>query len=78
MDEDFHTISYENKIIRPKKISIGNNVWIGAGVKIYQGTTIEDGCVIASNSVVRGCFNKSNTIIGGNPGKVIKGNVSWN
>jgi len=77
LDEDFHTINYKNKITRPKKISIGNNVWIGAGVKIYEGTIIADGCVIASNSIVRGFFNKENTIIGGNPAKVIKENVSW-
>lgn len=71
LDENFHNITYKNKIQRPKEIKIGNNVWIGAGVKIYEGTFIADGCVISSNSIVRG-------IIGGNPSKVIKENVSWN
>ena len=77
LDNDFHQISYENKKIRPKEIVIGNHVWIGAGVKVYQGTTIADGCVIASNAVVRGVFLEKNTIIGGNPARVIKHNVNW-
>ncbi|WDF47289.1 acyltransferase [Chryseobacterium sp. KACC 21268] len=77
LDEDFHSIQYEDKIERNKEIIIGNNVWIGSGVQIFQGTTIPDGSVIASNAIVRGIFNEENCIIGGNPARIIKKNITW-
>lgn len=40
--------------ITAKKVIIGNDVWIGAGVKILPGTIIPDGCVIGASSVVKG------------------------
>ena len=77
LDEDFHSIQYDNKIQRNKEIKIGNNVWIGSGVQIFQGTIIPDNSVVASNSIVRGIFNDENCIIGGNPAKIIKKNITW-
>jgi acetyltransferase-like isoleucine patch superfamily enzyme len=78
LDEDFHKIIYDGKKESNNSIVIGNNVWIGCGVKIYKSTIIPNGCVIASNSVVKGKFSLENTIIGGNPAKVIKKGVIWN
>lgn len=75
LDEDFHSIKYDNKTEKNNEIIVGNRVWIGNGVQIYRGTNIPDGCVIASNSVVRGFFIKQNCIIGGNPAKIIKENI---
>jgi acetyltransferase-like isoleucine patch superfamily enzyme len=52
-------------------ISIGENVWIGRGCIILPGVTIENGAIIAANSVV----NKDvpeNAIFGGVPAKLIK------
>ena len=77
LDEDFHEIQYLGKKTNQKSIEIGNNVWIGCGVKIYKGTFIPDNCVIASNSIVKGVFTCENTLIGGNPAKVIKENIEW-
>lgn len=77
LDEDFHHILYANKVPKDKKIIIKDKVWIGCGVKIYQGTTIPNGCVIASDAVVRGVFEKENCIIAGNPAKIIKENIKW-
>jgi len=77
LDEDFHNVYYDGMKSRPKEIIIGNNVWIGAGAKIYQGTRVADGSVIAANSVVRGQFLEKNVVIGGNPAKVIKTDVKW-
>lgn len=54
---------------------IGNNVYIGAGSVIFGQITIGDNVIIGSNSVV----NKdipSNTIVAGNPFKVIKENFN--
>ncbi|WP_345291134.1 acyltransferase [Flavobacterium hankyongi] len=77
LDEDFHDIDYEGKTITPNEITIGNNVWIGCGVKIYKGSVVPDGCVIAANSIVRGVFTKQNTLIAGHPAKVIKEEINW-
>jgi acetyltransferase-like isoleucine patch superfamily enzyme len=77
LDEDYHQIDYKGKKETINSIRIGNRVWIGCGVKIYKGTTIPDGCVIASDSVVKGEFLRENCLIGGNPARLIKENVSW-
>ena len=55
----------------PKKVVIGNNVWIGSGAHILAGVTIGDNSIIAAGALV----NKdvpSNVIVGGMPAKVIK------
>jgi acetyltransferase-like isoleucine patch superfamily enzyme len=77
LDEDFHSINYEGRLEGDPKISIGDRVWVGCGVKIYKGTQIADGCVVDADSVVRGQFTQANTLIGGNPARVIKENISW-
>ena len=53
-----------------KGIKIGNNCWIGAGVVFLDGAELEDGCVVAANSVVNKKF-KENSIIAGVPAKKI-------
>ncbi|MCW5905670.1 MAG: acyltransferase [Chitinophagaceae bacterium] len=55
-------------------IKIGNNVWIGRGCLIMPGTIIEDGVVVAANSLVKGTL-KANSIYGGNPAKFIKNRI---
>ena len=77
LDEDFHKVRYNNKKNIDNSIIIGNHVWIGCGAQIYKGTIIPDGCIVASNSVVRGHFTTENAIIGGNPARIIKDNISW-
>ena len=52
-------------------IAIKDNVWIGAGVVIFNDTTIESGSVIGANSVVRKNI-PAFVVFAGNPGKVIK------
>ncbi|MGL4412204.1 MAG: sugar O-acetyltransferase [Bacteroidales bacterium] len=52
-------------------ITIGDNVWIGAGVSILPGVTIGDNVVVAAGSIV----NKdiaSNVVVAGNPARIIK------
>jgi acetyltransferase-like isoleucine patch superfamily enzyme len=54
-----------------KGVIIEDNVWIGAGVKILDGVTIEKNSIIAAGAVV----NKKvimNSIVGGVPAKLIK------
>lgn len=77
LDEDYHEINYTGKMEKPNEINIGNHVWIGCDVKIYKGTTIPNGCVIAAGSIVRGVFSEENVLIGGNPAKIIRQNITW-
>lgn len=55
----------------PKPVIIGENVWIGAGVKVLKGVTIGDNTVIGAGSIVNKSI-PSNVIAAGNPCKVIK------
>lgn len=52
-------------------ITVGNNVWIGAGVSVLPGVTIGDNCVIGAGSVVTRDI-PANSVAVGNPCKVIK------
>lgn len=54
-----------------RPITIGHNVWIGAGVSILPGVTIGDNTVIGAGSVVTKNI-PSNVLAVGNPCKVIK------
>lgn len=73
MDSDVHNICGTNKTA---PIEIGNHVWIGIGAIILKGVRIGDNAVIAAGSVVTHDV-PSNTVVAGNPAKVIKSNVRW-
>lgn len=54
-----------------KPISVGHDVWIGAGVQVMPGVTIGDNVVIGGGSVVVKDI-PSNTVAAGNPCRVIR------
>ena len=69
-----HPLDYERRnkgLEYAYPITVGNNVWIGAGVKVMPGVTIGDNVVIGAGSVVTKDI-PSNKIAYGNPCKVIK------
>ena len=52
-----HCFNEHGKIqdeFRVGKITVGNNVWIGAGVIILRDTVIGDNCVIGAGAVIKG------------------------
>ena len=55
-------------------IIIGKNVWIGEYVRICKGVTIGDGSVVAANAVVTKDV-PPNSIVAGNPAKVVKTDI---
>ncbi|MCG7381533.1 sugar O-acetyltransferase [Paenibacillus sp. ACRRY] len=52
-------------------IVIGNNVWIGGHCAILQGVSIGDNSIVAAGSIVTKDV-PPNTIVAGNPAKVLK------
>lgn len=62
--------------IQTKKVTIGDDVWIGARVILLPGAKIGRGTVIAAGAVVPGKEYPENVILGGNPAKIIKGRDS--
>ncbi len=77
LDNDFHPIEIEarNKDIKEKiltkPIKIGKNCFIGCNSIILKGTELGDGCIVGAGAVVSGKF-EANSVIVGNPGKVLK------
>lgn len=55
-----------------KKVTIEDDVWIGARVIILPGVTIKRGCVIGAGSIVTK-DTEEYSVYGGNPAKKIKG-----
>ena len=54
-----------------KKVTIEDNVWIGAGCRILGGCYIESGSIIAAGAVVKNKV-KADSIMGGVPARIIK------
>ncbi len=65
---DRRTLSGE---ISHKKITIGNDVWIGRRVMIFKGVTIGDRAIIAAGSVVTHDVPED-SIAAGNPARIVK------
>nr|WP_285858002.1 CatB-related O-acetyltransferase [Neobacillus cucumis] len=68
---DVSTPIYNQGMTKPKKVTIGNDVWIGRRVIILPGRTIGDGAVIGAGAVVTKDVPPY-AIVGGNPAKIIK------
>ncbi|WP_407725322.1 hypothetical protein [Ruminococcus sp. JL13D9] len=58
-------------------MTIGDRVWIGTGVNILKGSVLPDGTIVGARSVVTKQFLRENTVVVGNPARVIKDNVRW-
>jgi len=77
IDNDFHPLDYIERIgnkssdIKKRPIFIGDNCFIGMNSIILKGTTMGNNCIVGAGSVVSGSF-PANTIIAGNPAKIIK------
>ena len=56
----------------PGVIEIGDNVWVGAQSTILKNARIGSGCIVATGSVVIAGDYPPNSLIAGNPARVVK------
>jgi acetyltransferase-like isoleucine patch superfamily enzyme len=84
LDNDFHPINAEirnivmmeghggdSDLVPSRPIKIGKSCFIGVNSIILKGTELGDNCVVGAGSVVSGKY-PANSVIIGNPAKVIK------
>jgi len=69
--KDFNDIGVDNTNAVHKPIKIGNHVWIGRRAVILKGVTIGDRSIVGAGAVVTKDV-PSDTIVAGNPAKVVK------
>ena len=78
---DGHTVfDLETKEVvnnTPELLMIGNHCWIGGGVTILKNGSLPDETVVSAESVVTKTFIETNTVIGGNPAKILKRGIGW-
>lgn len=55
----------------PQPVILGDNVWLGVNAIILKGVEIGDNSIVAAGSVVRAGHYPANSIIAGNPAKVV-------
>jgi acetyltransferase-like isoleucine patch superfamily enzyme len=58
-------------------VFIGNHVWVGECVYITKKATIPNESVAAACAVVTKRFEEENSVIAGNPAKVVRRNAQW-
>lgn len=61
----------------PRKVEVGNHVWLTANVDILKGVKVPDNCIVGFNSCVTREFEEKNCIITGYPAKIIKRDILW-
>ncbi|KAM0748332.1 trimeric LpxA-like protein [Meredithblackwellia eburnea MCA 4105] len=69
-----HSVHLDERVAgyeRAYPVEIGDDVWVGGGVKILGPSKIGANCTIASGAVVKGDF-PANCIIGGIPARILK------
>lgn len=73
-DCDWHQIEGQDHTL---PVEIGNHVWIANNCVILKGTTIGQGCIVASQSKLMSKRYPENTLLAGVPAKVVRDYVVW-
>ena len=68
---DHGLLPEERHDLKPGRITIGKNVWIGSNSTVLRGVTIGDNAVVAAGAVVTKDV-PANTIVGGAPARVLR------
>jgi len=77
MTSDGHPI-YQNakRINHAKDVVLEDNIWVADNVTILKGVHVGENSVLGIDSVVTKSVQK-NSIVAGNPAKLIKENITW-
>ncbi len=75
-EEEFDKVYTINHLRSLKPIHIGAHTFVGANVFVLPGSNIGSNCIIGAGSVVRGTIPDDSIVIG-NPAKVIKRTSDW-
>lgn len=62
---------YDHQVLTCKPVHLKRNCWIGAGATILPGVTVGENAVVAAGAVVTKNV-EPNTVVGGNPVKIIR------
>ncbi|BGP54695.1 hypothetical protein JCM8202v2_002282 [Rhodotorula sphaerocarpa] len=69
-----HSVHVDERVAgyeRAYPVELGDDMWIGGGVRIIGPCKIGNNCTIAAGSVVKGDW-PDNVVIGGNPARILK------
>lgn len=72
------SIETNKRINQAKDIIIGDHVWLGAHVRVLNGSKISNNCIVGNSSVVTSVLAPSNSIFCGVPSKLVKSGIDWN
>jgi len=79
IDQDFHSIATTDQVrTNPDaNIEIGKHVWICCRNTILKGTIIGADSVLAAGSLIASKFPTTHQLLGGNPARVLRRDISW-
>jgi acetyltransferase-like isoleucine patch superfamily enzyme len=59
-----------------KNVTIGDHVWLGAGVKVMKGARLGSRSVVAAAAIVTGDVPEGSIVVG-IPARVLRNGVTW-
>lgn len=76
---DSHSITDLNKKrINPSQdIIISDHVWIGTKVTCLKGVYVAENSIVGATTTLCNCYEQSNSIIAGVPGRIVKTGINW-
>lgn len=77
---DFHAVLDRNTgtvLNGPGHVVIGDNCWLGHGARLLKNAKIPNNTIIGAETVVTKKFFEEWTVLGGNPARIVKREVTW-
>lgn len=80
---EIHTTDYHKIMVNgirkntAQSVIIRDHCWIGLQSLILKGTFLAENVIIGAKSLVNKRFEEPNSVIAGNPARIIKGGVEW-
>jgi len=66
-----------NRVNPSRSIHIGNDCWLARRGIILKGVRLQDYTIVGTAALVTKKYDQGNIILGGNPARIIKENVTW-